>query len=189
MEDGQTGAGRGFPPGTPHAHAHVGGRGSDVPEVEHLDVRHPAQHPHQQPRRLDPRPYQRQLPQPRQALQRARVLQEVVVQVQHPHIRHKPPKVGGQRCQPTRRQLQVDQVVAGLRDKSTLEGVAWSLHKHKSARRTSLSPNPPRFLRTRPTLAKHGHSMRLHSPERYRRFTSRTSCSCRLLDSQVPKKN
>lgn len=120
---------RGRPGGGSAPAAGAGWRRSEeasgsVPKVEHLDIEHAAQHAHELLRRPDPRPDERELAQAREALERARVLEKVVVEVQHAHVRDQPREVRRQRRQAARRELQVDQVVAGLREEAGCQRVS-----------------------------------------------------------------
>lgn len=85
-----------------------------VPEVEHLHIEHAAQDADKLLGRLDPRADDSQLAQARETLERADVFEEVVVEVQHAHVRHQPRKVRRERRQAARRELEIDDVVAGL---------------------------------------------------------------------------
>ena len=51
----------------------------DAPEINHLYILHPSEHSNELLRPLDPRADDRELPKTGEALERARVLQKVVV--------------------------------------------------------------------------------------------------------------
>jgi len=96
----------------------------NVPEVEHLDISHPPEYADEKPCMFDPRPDEGELAEARQALERARVLDEVVVQVQHSNVWNQTRQAGRERRQPACGQLEVDEMVARLRNETVLEWVA-----------------------------------------------------------------
>ena len=88
------------------------GARDDSPEINHLNILHPSEHPYELLRALDPRADDRQLAEACQTLQRTGILKEIVVEVQHAHIRKQPRESVRERCQSAGRELEVDEAVA-----------------------------------------------------------------------------
>jgi hypothetical protein len=94
-----------------------------VPEIKHLNIKHAAQHPDELSRRFDSRTDDGELAHSCQALERPDILEEVVVQVERAQVRHEPRKVGRKRREPAGGELEIDKVIARLRDEASFEWV------------------------------------------------------------------
>ena len=97
-----------------------------VPEIDDFRVRAAPQHTNERFRALEAATDDGQLGQPTEALKRAqgRVVQKVVVQVQSAQVRYERGQSLREGSEPTCGELEVDEVVAWLRDEPGLEGIA-----------------------------------------------------------------
>ena len=96
----------------------------DSPEINHLNILHPSEHPYELLRALDPRADDRQLAEACQTLQRTGILEEIVVEVQHANIGDHAREIRRKRDDPARGQLKVDEVVARFGEEARLERIA-----------------------------------------------------------------
>ena len=101
----------------------MGARGN-IPEINHLNVLHPSEHAEELLRALNPRTDDREFAEAGEAVERARVLEEIVVEVEHAHVGRHAREVGRQRDEAACRELEVDEVVARLGEEARLEWVA-----------------------------------------------------------------
>ena len=100
-----------------------GARGN-IPEINHLNVPHPSEHAQQLLRALDPRTDDREFAEAGEAVERARVLEEIVVEVQHANIGDHAREIRRKRDDPACGQLKVDEVVARFGEEARLERIA-----------------------------------------------------------------
>ena len=107
-----------------------GARGN-TPEINHLNVPHPSEHAQQLLRALDPRTDDREFAETRQAVEWTWILEEVVVEVEHPDVGYHSRKVRRELDQATCRELEIDEVIARLRNESGLERIPYKQNKQE----------------------------------------------------------
>ena len=96
----------------------------NTPEINHLNVPHPSEHAQQLLRALDPRTDDREFAETRQAVEWTWILEEVVVEVEHPDVGYHSREIRRELDQATCRELEVDEVVARFREEAGQERIA-----------------------------------------------------------------